>query len=423
MPVHAGSHPQARRRTPPLSIRAAALAVCLTAWAPHPSGLAQPADAAGESTVSIASLRARAFESAYNLDYPEAVRLFEQALARDPADARTHRGLAAIVWLHMIFERGSITVDQYLGGLSRRDVKLDEPPADDAALFARHVTKAIELSERRVEANPADVEALYDLGAAVGLQASYTATIEGRIGGAFRSARRAYDLHERVLELDPSRHEAGLIVGTYRYVVSTLALPVRWMAYLVGFGRDETRGLALIEAAARSSNDAQEDARFALMLLYNREKRFDEALGVVRTLMARFPRNRLLLLEAGGTAIRARRFGDAERMLTEGIARLAGDPRPRAFGEEALWFYKRGLARRALGRLETAHADLQRARELSARQWVHARVALELGKLADLQGRRDAARAAYETAARLARAGNDPGTRAEAERFRRTPFR
>ena len=422
MPVHAGSHPQVRHRTHGRFACAAAAAACLLASA-HLSGRAQPPGGSGASVELPEALRARAFEHAYNLDYPQAVRLFEQALARDPDDARTHRGLATIVWLHIIFERGSVTVDQYLGGLSRRDVELDEPPADDAALFARHVTKAIELSERRVEADPEDVDALYDLGAAVGLRASYTATVEGRIGGAFRSARRAYDLHERVLELDPSRHEAGLIVGTYRYIVSTLALPMRWMAYLAGFGRDETRGLALIEAAARLPNEAQEDARFALMLLYNREQRYDEALAVIRQLMARFPRNRLLLLEAGGTAIRARRFADAERLLTQGIARLADERRPRAFGEEALWFYKRGLARRALGRLEPAHADLRRARDLEARQWVHARVALELGKLADLQGRRDAARAAYETAARLARAGNDPRTRAEAERFSRTPFR
>jgi len=385
-----------------------------------PASLARSSSADSEPA---AALRARAFESAYNLDHPQAIRLFQEALARDPDDPRTHRGLATIVWLHIIFERGSVSVDQYLGGLSRRDVTLDDPPADAAALFASHVTRAIELSERRVEANDRDVDGLYDLGAAQGLLASYTATVEGRIGRAFRSARRAYDLHERVLELDPSRHEAGLIVGTYRYAVSTLALPVRWMAYLVGFGRDETRGLALIEAAARHPNEAQDDARFALMLLYNREKRYDEALAVIAALRERFPRNRLLLLEAGGTAIRARRFAEAERVLSEGITRLPQDTRPRAFGEEALWYYKRGLARRALGRLDAAAADLARARDLDARQWVHARVELERGKLADLQGRREAARAAYETAARLARAGNDPGTRAEAERFRRTPFR
>ena len=95
------------------------------------------------------------------------------------------------------------------------------------------------------------MNALYDVGAAVGLQASYAATVEGRVGGAFRAARRAYDTHERVLALDPSRKDAGLTVGTYRYVVATLSLPARWVAYLVGFGGDKSKGLHMIEEAAR----------------------------------------------------------------------------------------------------------------------------------------------------------------------------
>ena len=58
----------------------------------------------------------------------------------------------------------------------------------------------------------------------------------------FRAARRAYDEHERVLDLDPSRKDAGLIVGTYRYLVSTLSLPMRMMAYVAGFGGGRERG-------------------------------------------------------------------------------------------------------------------------------------------------------------------------------------
>src|SRR5690606_11092022 len=135
----------------------------------------------------------------------------------------------------------------------------------------------------------------------------------------------------------------------------------------------------------------------------------------IDVLMKRFPRNRILLLEAGGTAIRARRFAEAERLLTEGIDRLPQDPRPRAYGEEALWFYKRGLARRALRQLDAADGDLARARRVEARPWVHARIELERGKIADLRGRRDVARSAYEAAIRLARKGHDPAARAEAE--------
>ena len=204
-------------------------------------------------TPTAASLRSEAFALAYNLDYPEAVAMFDKALALDPNDSATHRARATAAWLHIIFRRGSITVDQYLGGASRRDMKMEKPPAEEAAIFTRHVNRALELAERRLAANPKDAAALYDLGAAVGLQASYVATVEGRLGGAFRAARRAYDTHERVLALDPSRKDAGLTVGTYRYVVATLSLPARWVAYLAGFGGDKSRGLRLIEEAVALS--------------------------------------------------------------------------------------------------------------------------------------------------------------------------
>ena len=372
---------------------------------------------------SVEELRRQAFRHAYNLDYPAALAAFEKALALDPDDSATHRARAAVTWLHIIFRRGSITVDQYLTGAPRGDLKLEKPPAEEAEAFHHHLNRALQLAERRLEANPRDVNALYDVGAAVGLQASYVATVEGRIGGAFGSARRAYDTHERVMSLDPSRKDAGLIVGTYRYVVATLSLPVRWVAYLAGFGGDKSKGLRFIEEAAQYPGDVRIDAKFALMLLYNREGRYLDALKVIRGLIAEFPRNRVLKLEAGATAIRAREYSEADRLLTEGIDGLPADTRPRAFGEEAMWFYKRGLARLALRRLAQAQADLTRAAGLPMRDWVQARVQLELGKLADLQSRRRDARLAYTNAIQLARIGNDPETRQEAERWLRTPYK
>ena len=372
---------------------------------------------------NAAQLRSQAFAQAYNLDYSEAVASFDKALALEPNDSATHRARATATWLHIIFTRGSITVDQYLGGASRSDLKLEKPPAAEADTFRRHLTSALELAERRVASNPNDVGALYDVGAAVGLQASYAATVEGRVGGAFRAARRAYDTHERVLALDPSRKDAGLIVGTYRYVVATLSLPARWVAYLAGFGGDKSKGLHMIEEAARYPGDTQVDAKFALMLLYNREGRFHEALAVIRELMARFPRNRVLRLEAGATAIRARQYSEADRLLSTGIEGLPADPRPRAFGEEGMWFYKRGMARLALRRLEPARADLTRASGSPLRDWVKARVQLEVGKLADLEARRADARSAYSEAIRLGEVGNDPETAEEARRWLKTPYK
>lgn len=367
----------------------------------------------------VETLRTQAYEAAYNLDHDEAMRLFERALALAPDSPATHRGVATINWLNIAFSRGLVTADEFIGGAPRQTLELPKPPAAPDRLFHRHVTRALQLAEARVRAQPRDADAHYELGAAVGLQATYMASIEGRLLGAFRAARRAYSAHERVLEIDPSRHDAALIVGTYRYVVSTLSLPGRWVAYVAGFGGGRERGVRMVERAAANRNDARVEALFGLVILYNREKRYDDALKVIAELRRLYPRNRLLWLESGATALRAERYEEAERHLRDGMARLREDDRPRSFGEEALWRYKLGEVRRARGDRRGARALLRASLEHPAREWVRARTHLALGRIADRERDRGAAREQYRLAIKFAESGRDSATLAEARRLSR----
>jgi len=353
------------------------------------------------------ALVAEAYTLAYNLDQDQAVALFRQAIAADPADPAAYRGLAAVTWQNILFKRGMVVVDEYQGRVTRPNVSLPPPPPDQAALFADNVARSLSLCEKLVDRRPNDPSSHYQLGATVGLQASYAASVEGTILGALRAARRAYLEHERVLELDPRRKDAGLIVGTYRYAVSTLALPVRIMAYLVGFDGDRERGIQMIGEAAASRSNAQTDALFALVLIENRERRYDAALAAIRELQALYPRNRLLWLEGGATALRARRTEEADSLLSEGLARLQQDRRPRMFGEEALWKYKRGATRLLLGRRVEAEADLRDALKGEARNWVRGRAHIDLGKLADLAGDRRRAQTEFQVGIALCEKDGD----------------
>ncbi len=367
---------------------------------------------------SAADLRTTALDLAYNLDHDQALELLRRAVREAPDDPAPHRSLASVLWLNVLFRRGAVTVDHYLGSFSRAKVNLARPPPDIDREFRAEVDKAIALAETRTSANPNDPQAHYDLGAALGLKASYVATVEGRLLAGFRAARQSYDEHEKVLSLAPWRKDAGLIVGTYRYVVSTLSLPMRTLAYVVGFGGGRERGIQMLDDTAstkvlasgsiRMENDAQADALFALVLVYNRERRYDDALRALQELRRSYPRNRLLLLEAGATALRAGRSRQAEDLLTEGLAALAKDSRARIPGEEGLWHYKRGAARAALGQTDAATADLQLAIAPASQSWVGGRARLELGRLALKRGDRAAAAAYAREAATFCERGNDP---------------
>lgn len=365
------------------------------------------------------ALRARGTDQIYNLDRDEALVTFKEAVAADPQDPAAYRGLATALWLSITFHRGNMTVDDYLGRVTRPSASPTPPPAATAAAFTDALARALALARQRIAANDRDADAHYQLAAAVGLRASYTATVDGSVLGAFRAAREAYDEDERALALDPARKDAGLIVGTYRYVVAALSLPLRWIAYVAGFGGGRERGLRMIEDAAAYPGDNQTDARLALVLLYNREHRYDDALKQLATMRERYPRNRLMWLESGSTSLRAGRAADAERFLEEGIARLSADRRPRMFGEEALWYYKRGAARTALGRADAA-ADLQHSLALEGRGWVHGRAHLELARLALKSGDKNAAREQLGAAIRLCDSDNDAATADTARQLMKT---
>jgi tetratricopeptide (TPR) repeat protein len=286
-----------------------------------------------------------------------------------------------------------------------------------AAQFHANVDKALKLAEARLQARPGDADAHYGVGAAVGQMAAFTATVDGKVFGGFTAARRAFDEHERVIALDPSRRDAGLIIGTYRYIVANLNMVMRWMAYVAGFGGGRERAIEALEGCSNYPSDAQIEAKLALVLIYNRERRYDDALRILAGLRDRFPRNRLFWLETGATQLRAGRASAALATVETGVAMFERDPSPKAYGEGALWYLKRGSARVAAGQAAQAESDLQQALALEARDWVRGRAHVEVGKLLDLAGRRADARAAYMKGAGLCRLDNDPLGVADADRW------
>ena len=382
-----------------------------------PTGRAQ---ASADSPTVIAAIN-EAFRAAYNLDHEPAVAAARRAVALGPESSRAHRALASILWLHMLFQRGAVSVDHYLGSISRSQASLPKPDPVAAEEFKRIIGRAIDLANARLKANPRDVQAKFDAGAAYGIQASFVASVEGSVMGAFGIARRAYNAQEEVLEKEPSRLGAGLIVGTYRYLVSTFNFGLRFVAYVAGIGGGKEKGIALLEAATRDP-EARVDAQAALMLIYSREGRHSEVVRLARELSVEFPRNRLFVLEQGAAAIRAGRAAEADATLTRGLDMLRKDARPKVPGEEALWLYKRGLARLNQNLQAEAAQDLQSAMASSPAGWVRGRIHVELGKLADLAGKRAEAVASYRTGKSICASAADALCENEANRLIGKPF-
>src|SRR5207245_6360579 len=116
------------------------------------------------------ALRARGADQIYNLDRDVAVETYRLAVAADPQDAAAYRGLASGLWLSITFRRGNMTVDDYLGKVARSKTPFPPPPPETAAAFNDAVEHALTLARKRLDANPRDADAHYDVGAAVALR-------------------------------------------------------------------------------------------------------------------------------------------------------------------------------------------------------------------------------------------------------------
>ena len=166
----------------------------------------------GPLPADAAELRRAGLDHGYNLDYAEALASFGAAIAADPQDAAAHRLTAATLWMQLLFEQGAVTVEGYMGQ-ARATVARRPPTPALAAAFHDHLHRAISVAERALRERPNDPDAHFQAGAAAGLRASYVATVEGRVKDSIGAGRRAYAEQKRVLSLDPSRADAGLIVG------------------------------------------------------------------------------------------------------------------------------------------------------------------------------------------------------------------
>jgi hypothetical protein len=133
-----------------------------------------------------------------------------------------------------------------------------------------------------------------------------------------------------------------------------------------------------------------------------------------------YPRNRLVVLEQGSTALRAGRAAQAEGFFTQGLAVVARETRPLMPGERSLWHYKRGSARAALGNVDGARVDLKLAADPGAQEWVSGRAHAELARLALRASDWDNARNSAARAETLCQQGNDPACVEDARRTSRS---
>ena len=240
-------------------------------------------------------LRAEGYEALYNLNYEGARHRFQKMIDLAPDHPAGPQCFAASLWIQQLNESWELKSTLYSDKVYKNEKpKVDQRKVDE---FRKWTRRTKQLSEARLKKNARDVEALYFLGAAEGLEAAYSAAVERKFMSALRTGSSAVDHHRKVLELSPQFYDAELTIGLQNYVIGSLPLPLKMLAGSVGVRGSKKKGLKQLEHVAQESQWGRDVARVLLVDLYKREKRWDDAIATARELSARFPRNYLFKLQ------------------------------------------------------------------------------------------------------------------------------
>ncbi len=261
------------------------------------------------------------FDHFYNLEYPEAIACFEQAIAQDPSFPDLHNHLAQTLVFQEMFRDGALESELVSGNNSfLRRPKLEPSPATERR-FLSEIDRAMSLSQTRLSTNPSDPAALYSLGISYGLRADYYWVVKKAWHDSLRDATTARRLHNHLSEIQPRNVDARLVQGLHDYIVGSLPWHYRMLGFLIGIHGDKEKGIRIVQDVAQNGRLDRIDAEVFLCALYRRENQPARAIPLVQNLIARFPRNFLLHLELSQMYSIA---GDGVRSIaaTEEIARL-----------------------------------------------------------------------------------------------------
>jgi hypothetical protein len=126
-----------------------------------------------------------------------------------------------------------------------------------------------------------------------GLQSDYAALIEKRNLSSLHYTKQAAAWAQQLLAICPDCYDARLAIGLTKYIVGSMAAPVRWMLRLGGVPGDKQGGIADLRLTAERGHYLAPYARILLAIAYVRDKDNARALQMLTSLRTDFPGNGL----------------------------------------------------------------------------------------------------------------------------------
>jgi hypothetical protein len=243
--------------------------------------------------VAVISPLDHGFSGLYNLDFAGAQKDFSTWQLQHPDDPMGPVSEAAGL-LFSEFNRSGVLEAQFY----ENDEAFDGRPklTPDPELrdhFQNAIGRAESLAHARLAKDPKDRDALFALTLSSGLQADYAALIEKRNLASLHFTKQASVSAQQLLAVCNDCYDALLATGFSKYIIGSMAAPVRWILRMGGLPSDKQGGIADLQTTAQHGHYLAPFARILLAVAYVREKDKPRALQLLADLRRDFPGNSL----------------------------------------------------------------------------------------------------------------------------------
>jgi tetratricopeptide (TPR) repeat protein len=336
------------------------------------------------------------FDRFYLMDYAGALDHFYKVQAAHPSNPIATDYVLYVTLFRELFRLDLLDTTFYAndGFLTGKHTIVEDPKARDE--IKSLANKAINQANDELKNNQNDINALFARGWAKSLDAVYLGMVERSYPAGLKMALGAKNDHERVLQLDPNYVDADMVVGIYQYVIGSLSFGFKIVFGFAGIHGSKTTGLAMLQNSSNRGVITSVESRTSMSLFLRREAKYQQALGINRTLVRQYPRNYLFCLEEANLSKDA-----GEGMKSVDLYRkvVSNAQRPGYFASSHLELAYFGLGDSLRGQRlypEAVQAYEKAASQPSTSPELKRRCLLAAGEVYDLMNQHDKARQQYQ---------------------------
>src|SRR3984893_4882289 len=247
----------------------------------------------------------RGFRRLYDLDFSGGRREFESWGKLNPESPMGPASEAPAILFSEFNRLGVLEAQFYEDDSVFGARKKYQADPGERARFDKQLSRAEDLAKSRLSRDPRDRDALLAMTFAAGLRSDFAALIEKRNLASLHYTKDATAWAQQLLAVDPNCYDAHLAGGISRYIIGSMAAPMRWLVRLRGVTGDKAGGIAELQKTAAQGHLLAPFARILLAIAYVREKDVPRAHELLVGLQRDFPNNALF----GGELARLDRNG------------------------------------------------------------------------------------------------------------------